>query len=85
VKGYEALSFQGLVAPKGTPKPIIDKLVAALNVALKDETVKSRLAGLGVQPVAPERATPDALAAHLKSEIDKWTPIIKAAGVVGAQ
>lgn len=77
--------WYGLFAPKGTPKPVIDKLVAALNVALKDETVKSRLAGLGVQPVSPERAQPEALAAHLKSEIDKWTPIIKAAGVVGAQ
>jgi tripartite-type tricarboxylate transporter receptor subunit TctC len=83
--GFTYTVWYGLFAPKGTPKPIIDKLVAALNVALKDETVKSRLAGLGVQPVAPERATPDALAAHLKSEIDKWTPIIKAAGVVGAQ
>ncbi|MGM4918060.1 tripartite tricarboxylate transporter substrate-binding protein [Tardiphaga sp. 813_E8_N1_3] len=83
--GFTYTVWYGLFAPKGTPKPIIDKLVAALNVALKDETVKSRLAGLGVQPVAPERATPEALAAHLKSEIDKWTPIIKAAGVVGAQ
>jgi tripartite-type tricarboxylate transporter receptor subunit TctC len=83
--GFTYTVWYGLFAPKGTPKPIIDKLVAALNVALKDETVKSRLAGLGVQPVAPERATPEALAAHLKSEIDKWTPIIKAAGIVGAQ
>ncbi|MET0723635.1 MAG: tripartite tricarboxylate transporter substrate-binding protein, partial [Tardiphaga sp.] len=77
--------WYGLFAPKGTPKPVIDKLVEALNVALKDETVKTRLAALGVQPVSPERAQPAALAAHLKSEIDKWTPIIKAAGVLGAQ
>lgn len=77
--------WYGLFAPKGTPKPVIDKLVAALNEALKNETVKSRFAALGVQPVSPERAQPEALAAHLKSEIDKWTPIIKAAGVVGGQ
>jgi tripartite-type tricarboxylate transporter receptor subunit TctC len=77
--------WYGLFAPKGTPKPVIDKLVAALNDALRDETVKTRLAALGVQPVSPERAQPAALAAHLKAEIDKWTPIIKAAGVLGAQ
>jgi tripartite-type tricarboxylate transporter receptor subunit TctC len=77
--------WYGLFAPKGTPKPVIAKLVAALNEALKNETVKSRLAALGVQPVSPERAQPEALAAHLKSEIDKWTPIIKAAGVLGSQ
>lgn len=85
LKDFQYTVWYGLFAPKGTPKPVLDKLNAALNVALKDETVKTRLAGLGVQPVAPERATPEALAAHLKAEIDKWTPIIKAAGVVGAQ
>ena len=83
--GFTYTVWYGLFAPKGTPKPVIDKLVAALNVALKDETVKTRLAALGVQPVSPERAQPEALAAHLKAEIDKWTPIIKAAGVLGAQ
>lgn len=85
LKDFTYTVWYGLFAPKGTPKPVLDKLNAALNVALKDETVKTRLAALGAQPVAPERATPDALAKHLKAEIDKWTPIIKNAGVVGAQ
>ena len=85
LKDFQYTVWYGLFAPKGTPKPVLDKLNAALNVALKDETVKTRLAALGAQPVVPERATPDALAKHLKSEIDKWTPIIKNAGVVGAQ
>lgn len=85
LKDFQYTVWYGLFAPKGTPKPVLDKLNAALNVALKDETVKTRLAALGAQPVAPERATPDALAKHLKAEIDKWTPIIKNAGVVGAQ
>jgi tripartite-type tricarboxylate transporter receptor subunit TctC len=85
LKDFQYTVWYGLFAPKGTPKPVLDKLNAALNVALKDETVKTRLAALGAQPVTPERATPDALAKHLKSEIDKWTPIIKNAGVVGAQ
>jgi tripartite-type tricarboxylate transporter receptor subunit TctC len=85
LKDFQYTVWYGLFAPKGTPKPVLDKLNAALNIALKDETVKTRLAALGAQPVTPERATPDALAKHLKSEIDKWTPIIKNAGVVGAQ
>jgi tripartite-type tricarboxylate transporter receptor subunit TctC len=43
--------------------------------------VKQRFADLGTEPVAEARATPDALRAHLKAEIDKWAPIIKKAGV----
>ncbi len=73
--------WHGLYAPKGTPKPVIDKLTEALQVALKDPGVKERFAELGTEPVSAKLATPDALSAHLKSEIDKWAPIIKNAGV----
>ncbi len=73
--------WHALYAPKGTPKPIIDKLSKALQEALKDPTLKQRFADLGSVPVAQNRATPEALRAHLKSEIDKWGPIIKKAGV----
>lgn len=72
--------WHGLYAPKGTPKPVIDKLASALQTALKDQNVAQRFADLGTEPVAPDRATPQALASHLKSETDKWAPIIKAAG-----
>lgn len=72
--------WHGLYAPKGTPKPAIDRLVVALQAALQDATVKARFADLGTEPVALARATPDALRAHLKAEIDRWAPIIKAAG-----
>jgi tripartite-type tricarboxylate transporter receptor subunit TctC len=68
-------------APAGTPKPVIDKLAAALKSALKDPGVVSKFAELGTEPVAENRATPEALRTHLKSEIDKWSPIIKKAGV----
>ena len=78
---FEIAVWHGLYAPKATPKPVIDKLVAALQTALKDETVKLRFAELGTEPVAQNRATPAALTAHLKSEVDKWAPIIKKAGV----
>lgn len=77
--------WYGLFAPKGTPRTVIWKLVGALNVALQDKGVKERLVQLGAEPVSVERAQPAALAAHLQSEIDKWGPIIKAAGVTGGQ
>ena len=78
--GFEVAVWHALYAPKGTPKPIIDKLAAALQVALKDPTVKQRFAELGTEPVNPDRATPAAVQAELKSEIAKWGPIIKAGG-----
>ena len=73
--------WHAMYAPKGTPKPVIDKLSKALQEALKDANLKQRFADLGSEPVAQERATPEALRAHLKAEIDKWGPIIKKAGV----
>jgi tripartite-type tricarboxylate transporter receptor subunit TctC len=79
--GFEVAIWHALYAPKGTPKPVIDKLTKALQEALQDATVKQRFADLGTEPVAAERATPEALRQHLKAEIDKWGPIIKQAGV----
>ena len=79
--GFEITVWFGLWAPKGTPKPVIDKLSAALQQALLDSEVKSRLASAGADTVSPERARPDALRAHLKAEIDKWAPLIRKAGV----
>jgi tripartite-type tricarboxylate transporter receptor subunit TctC len=73
--------WHALYAPKGTPPAIVEKLSKALQEALKDPTLKQRFADLGSEPVAQNRATPEALRAHLKSEIEKWGPIIKKAGV----
>ena len=78
---FEVAVWHGLYAPKGTPKQAVDTLSSALRVALKDTTVKQRFAELGTEPVAENRATPDAHRAFLKAEIDKWSPIIKKAGV----
>jgi len=81
LKGFEVSIWHGLYAPKGTPKPAIDKLVAALQEGLKDPQVKQRFADLGATTMPPEKGTPAALQAMVKSEMEKWTPLIKKAGV----
>ncbi|MBW8904399.1 MAG: hypothetical protein JF611_01750 [Betaproteobacteria bacterium] len=73
--------WHGLYAPKGTPKPVVDKLSSALQDTLKSDEVKRRFADLGATTYSPDKATPAALQQHLKSEMDKWGPLIKKAGV----
>ncbi len=81
VAGFDVTTWYGLYAPRNTPKPIVDALVAALQKALKDPTVIGRFAELSMEPVAEERATPAALEQLLKAEVVKWDRIIKAAGI----
>jgi tripartite-type tricarboxylate transporter receptor subunit TctC len=81
LKNFEVVVWHGLYAPKGTPKPVLDKLNAALQASVKDAGLTTKLADLGVVPVPVDKATPDGLQKHLKAEIDKWGPIIKKAGV----
>jgi tripartite-type tricarboxylate transporter receptor subunit TctC len=79
--GFEVIVWWGLWAPKGLPKPVLEKLVAALQAVVVDPAFKARLAQLGAEPVAQDLANPDALRSLLKAEIDKWGPIIRKAGV----
>jgi tripartite-type tricarboxylate transporter receptor subunit TctC len=81
IKGGEVAIWHGLYAPKGTPKPVIDKLVAALQAALKDAEVQKRFSDLGAVTFPADKQTPAALEAHVKAEIAKWAPIIQKAGV----
>jgi tripartite-type tricarboxylate transporter receptor subunit TctC len=81
LKGFEVVVWHGLYAPKGTPKPVLDKLNAALKTAIQDGSFKEGLAKLGATPVTADKATPESLQKHLKAEIDRWGPIIKKAGV----
>jgi tripartite-type tricarboxylate transporter receptor subunit TctC len=74
-------SWHGLWVPKGTPKDIIAKLNGAVVEALADPTVRRRLADLANETVPRDQQTPAALAAWQKAEIEKWWPIIKAAGI----
>ncbi len=79
---FQASAWNALFAPKGTPKPIVDKLSAALDKALDDAATRKRLLELGSDIPGKDRRGGPALAALVKSEIAKWTPVIKAAGPI---
>ncbi len=81
LEGFNVGVWHGIWTPKGTPKAANDKLVKALQHALKDKDVIERFAAFGTAPEAAARQTPEALRLHLAAEIDKWRPIIKKAGI----
>ncbi len=76
---FDCAPFYGIFAPKGTPKAIVDKLAEALNKGLNDEQVQKRLADLGGTVVEPNRRGPKPLGDLVKSEMDRFLPILKAA------
>jgi tripartite-type tricarboxylate transporter receptor subunit TctC len=77
---FEAQAWNALFAPKNTPQPILDKLTAALDKALDDETTRKRLIDLGSVLPDKQGRTQAALAALVKSEIARWTRVLKSAG-----
>jgi tripartite-type tricarboxylate transporter receptor subunit TctC len=78
VKGFEATGWQGLYAPGGTPRDVVDKIAAEVQRIFSDPQVVTSLANLGGEP-AP--MTPDAFAAFARSERTKWAEVVRAAGV----
>ena len=81
LRDFDLSVWYGLMVPKGTPKPIVDQLSAALKNAITDATVVKRLGEFGAQPVTAERATPESFAVFMRADVAKWAPVIKAAGV----
>jgi tripartite-type tricarboxylate transporter receptor subunit TctC len=81
LKGFEVKVWHGLYAPKGTPAPALEKLNAALRAAMEDPTVKQRMVDLSADIVPPEKMTAAGLKTFLESEIGKWGPVIRKAGV----
>ena len=81
LKGFEVKVWHGLYAPKGTPRAALDKFNEALRVALKDPAFAARMAELGAEIVPASKQTPEGLKTWLQQEIDKWGPVIRAAGV----
>ena len=77
IPGYETYTWNALFAPAGTPPEVIAKLNAAANKALKDPKVQARLADFSATPVG---STPEELGTHVKNELAKWAPIVKASG-----
>lgn len=76
--GFEAVLHYGIVAPAGTPRPILDKLSAALRGALNSEEVHRRIATEGAEPLS---STPDEYAADIDREETKWSALVKKAGL----
>ncbi len=81
VQGFDINISFGLYAPKGTPKPVLEQLTAALQKSVADPEVRARLDAMGVSAVAVEQATPAALRAHLRNEIDTLGGLLVKAGV----
>src|SRR5215467_11797561 len=78
---YQMSIWAGIFAPKGTPRDIIDKLAAALDQALNDPGVQTRLADLGGSLPTKDERTPAKFESFVKAEIARWSPILKAANV----
>jgi tripartite-type tricarboxylate transporter receptor subunit TctC len=81
IKGLDINISFGLYAPKGTPPAVLEKLTAALQQSVADPEVKKRLDGMGISAVSVDQATPAALRAHLKNEIDTLNDLLIKAGV----
>src|SRR5712692_6282330 len=79
--GLHVSVWYGIWAPRGTPREVVAKLNGAIVAALADATVRARLADLGQEIPRREQQTPEALAAFHKAEIEKWWPMVKAAGI----
>lgn len=77
VKGYEASSWFGVLAPAGTPKDIVNKLQQTLSKALNSPEMREKLVGQGAEPVGD---TPEHFAQHIQAETAKWAKVVKASG-----
>jgi tripartite-type tricarboxylate transporter receptor subunit TctC len=78
VAGYETVSWGGVLAPAGTPAPIVAKLNAALNTAMTRPAVSEALARQGIQP---QHGTPDAFGNYVAAEVQKWTGVVQKMGL----
>ena len=82
---YQVSAWNALFAPKGTPKEIVTRLNHALGMALEDSATRKRLLDLGGVLPGKQEQTPAYLGGFVKKEVDRWTPILKAGGVVAPE
>jgi tripartite-type tricarboxylate transporter receptor subunit TctC len=77
LKGFDATAWFGLLAPAGTPREIVEKIRTDVAKVLESAEMRERFAGQGAPPVAD---TPEQVTAYIRSEIDKWTRVVKVPG-----
>jgi tripartite-type tricarboxylate transporter receptor subunit TctC len=77
--GFELVAWQGVVAPAGTPRPIIDELVGQIGKLVADPAMRERFAAVALEPIAG--STPESFAGYIKTEADRWAAIVRSAGV----
>jgi tripartite-type tricarboxylate transporter receptor subunit TctC len=78
LKGYELVAWQGVVAPAGTPRAVVDQLAGQINRLMADPATQEKLTAISLTPLPP--STPDGFAAYVKAEVDRWAPVVKASG-----
>ena len=81
IPDYIFTGWNAIFAPKGTPKPVIDRLSAALGAALGDEGVRRRIEELGSLPAKPEERSPGYLAQLVRKDVETWGRVISQAGI----
>jgi tripartite-type tricarboxylate transporter receptor subunit TctC len=79
--GVEASVWNAFFVPVGTPDPIVAKLNKAMSDTLDDPNIRKRLQDLGLEIIPPARRTPAYLAKFLPTEVERWTKVVKAAGI----
>jgi tripartite-type tricarboxylate transporter receptor subunit TctC len=81
VPGIEATVWNGFFFPKGTPKPIVDKMHAAIETMIARPDIRKKMEDLGLEILPPEKRTPAYLAKFIREDIERWGKVIKAAGI----
>jgi tripartite-type tricarboxylate transporter receptor subunit TctC len=79
--GVAATVWNGFFLPRGTPQAIVAKLNKAMSDTIDNPTVRKKLEDLGLEIIPPERRTPEYLAKFIPEEIERWTKVVKAAGI----
>jgi tripartite-type tricarboxylate transporter receptor subunit TctC len=78
VKGFESSAWFGFVAPRGTPRPIVEKLNSEVRAALAEPAVRGRFVEFGAEPLT---STPDDMGRFISSEVAKWRDLVAKAGI----
>ena len=81
LKGVEATVWNGFFFPKGTPKPIVEKMSQAIEAMISKPEIKQKMEALGLEILPPEQRTPAYMAKFRKEDIERWGTVIKAAGI----